>query len=85
MATGNHLRHLKKNTRNQHLLCAMQKEKDDICRFYCCSHFFLTGNDLGVMVFFPENHDKTDEVSDEIAGSLKFGFSAIISVGKIQQ
>ena len=24
-------------------------------------------------VFFPENRDKTDEVSAEIAGSLKFG------------
>ena len=56
----------KKNTRDQRLLCAMQKEMGDICRFYCCSYFFLTGNDLGVMsVFFPENRDKT-------AGSLVF-------------
>ena len=67
VATGNRLRHWKKkkNTR---------EETGDICRFYCCSYIFLTGNDLGVMgVFFPENRDKTDEVCAQIAGSLKFG------------
>ena len=51
----------------------MQKETGDICRFYCCSYFFLTGNDLGVISVFSWNCDKTDEVSAEIAGSLKFG------------
>ena len=51
MATWNHIRYLKKkkNTRDQRLLCALQKEMGDICRFYCCSYFFLIGNDLGVM------------------------------------
>ena len=35
-------------------------------------------------VFFPENHDKTDEVCAEITGSLKLVISLFISVGKIQ-
>ena len=34
------------------LLCAFQKEKVDIRRFYCCSYFFLIGNDLGVIGVF---------------------------------
>ena len=52
MATGNCLRYLK-NKRDRHLPCAVQKETGDIFRFYCCSYFFLTRNDLGVMgVFF---------------------------------
>ena len=53
--TGNHLRHLKKKqkvTRDQRLLCTIVNETSDIHRFYCYSHFFLTGNDLGVMGFF---------------------------------
>ena len=41
--------------------------------FYCCFYFYLTGNDLGVMgVFFPDSHDKTEEVSAKIADTLKF-------------
>ena len=51
----------------------MQKETGDIWRFYFCSYFFLTGNELDVMGVFPENCDKTDEVSAEIAGRLKLG------------
>ena len=77
MATRNCLRHLKKKvTKDQHLLCAIQKGTADIHRFYCCSYIFLTGNNLGVMgvfffvFFFLENCDKTDEVS---ADCLKFG------------
>ena len=70
MATGNHLRHLKKKkfTRDQRLLCVIQKEKVDIPRFYCCFYFFLIGSDLGVI-----NCDKTDEVGAESSDSLKFG------------
>ena len=65
-------------TRDQHLLCAIQKETDDICRIYCCSFFFLSGHDLGVMgIFFPENHDKTDEVNAKIADSLKYGIPSL--------
>ena len=54
----------------------------DICRFYCCSYFFLTENDLDVMgvfffffffFFFSGNCDKTDEVSAKIADRLKCG------------
>ena len=33
-------------------------------------------------VFFPENHDKTDEVSAEIAGSLKFGILSLYKRGQ---
>ena len=42
----------KKISRDQCLLCAIQKEKGGILRFYCCSYFFLTGNDLGVLGVF---------------------------------
>ena len=55
----------------------MQKGMGDICRSYCYSYFFLTGNDLGVMCVFPENRDKTDKMSAEIAGSLKFGILSL--------
>ena len=63
----------KKITRDQRLLCTIANETSDIHRFYCYSYFFLTGNDSGVMGFFPENPDQFVEVSAEINGSLKFG------------
>ena len=87
MATRNRLRHKKKKKKatDKYLLCAIQKEKGDICSFYYCSYFFLIGNDLGVMgVFFPENCDKSEEVGAEISDSLKFSILVFISVGKIQ-
>ena len=39
-------------TRDQRLLCTIANETSDIHKFYRCSYFFLTGNDLGVMCFF---------------------------------
>ena len=51
----------------------MQKETGDMCRFYCCSYFFLTGNDLGIMGVFFQKFVIELTVSAEIPGSLKFG------------
>ena len=74
----------KKNvTRDQHLLCTIANETSDIQRFYCYSYFFLTGNDSGVMGFFPENRNQFVEVSAETNGSLIFGILSLFSGGKI--
>ena len=41
VATRNRLRHLKRNARDQCLLCAIQKETGDICRFQLFILFLL--------------------------------------------
>ena len=60
---------LKKNTRDQRLLCAMQKERGDISTVI----FTSSSMEMICFVFFSENNDKTDKVCADIAGSLKFG------------
>ena len=85
MATGNHLIHMKKKiTRDQHLLCAIQKEKGDIRWFYCFAYFFLTGNDLGIMgVFFQKIVIKLTKWMLKFLTAWNSVYTVFISMGKI--
>ena len=63
---------------DQRLLCAIQKETSDTCRFTLIptSSSLEMACVLWVFFFFPENRDKT-EVGAEIAGNLKFSIPCL--------